>query len=99
MVSRKYTLDDTMYDGGNVWLIKPNDFNRGRGVRLFNTLEQLRKLMKEFSLGNEMDFYVHNACCQILQNEKTMMNIKPQTQVPEEEEQPEETLPKDGAPP
>ena len=51
-----------MYDGGNVWLIKPNDFNRGRGVMLFNTLEQLRKLLKEFSTGNEMDFYVHNVC-------------------------------------
>ena len=37
------------YKGGNVWLIKPNDFNRGRGVRLFNSLEQLRGLMKEFS--------------------------------------------------
>ena len=59
-----------MYDGGNVWLIKPNDFNRGRGVRLFNKLDQLRKILKEFSLGNEMDFYVHNACCQILASEK-----------------------------
>ena len=52
-----------MYNDKNVWLIKPSDYNRGRGVMLFNTLEQLRKLMKEFSLGNEMDFYVHNACC------------------------------------
>jgi hypothetical protein len=59
-----------MYNGKNVWLIKPNDFNRGRGVKLFNSLEQLRKLMKEYSQGNEMDFYVHNACCQILTNEK-----------------------------
>ena len=63
MVSRKYDIDDQMYQGSNVWLIKPNDFNRGRGDKLFNTLEQLRRLMKEFSIGNEMDFYVHNACC------------------------------------
>ena len=56
-------MSNEMYKGKNVWLIKPNDFNRGRGVRLFNSLEQLRKLMKEFSLGNEMDFYMHNACC------------------------------------
>jgi len=63
IVSRKYTLDEEMYNSGNVWLIKPNDFNRGRGVSLFNSLEQLRKLMKDFSLGNEMDFYVHNVCC------------------------------------
>ena len=63
-----------MYNGKNVWLIKPNDFNRGRGVKLFNSLEQLRKLMKEYSQGNEMDFYVHNACCQILTNEKQLCN-------------------------
>ena len=38
-VSRKFTMHNEMYMGKNVWLIKPNDFNRGRGVRLFNTLE------------------------------------------------------------
>jgi len=59
-----------MYDKTNVWLIKPNDFNRGRGVMLFNTLEQLRRILKEFSTGNEMDFYVHNACAQIITNER-----------------------------
>ena len=62
---------------------------------LFNTLEQLRKLMKDFSLGNEMDFYVHNACCQILANEKNfnnknysyeeqMKSLEPRTQPSEE---------------
>jgi hypothetical protein len=39
MISRKYLVEDKMYNGGNVWLIKPNDFNRGRGVKLFNSLE------------------------------------------------------------
>lgn len=39
IVSRRFTLGEEMYAGKNVWLIKPNDFNRGRGVRLFNTLE------------------------------------------------------------
>ena len=28
--------------------------------------------MKEFSNGNEMDFYFHNVCCQIQANEKTL---------------------------
>lgn len=41
---------------------------------MFNTLEQLRKLMKEFSNGNEMDFYFHNVCCQILANEKSLQH-------------------------
>jgi hypothetical protein len=69
-VTRKFNLEDEMYCGQNVWLIKPNDFNRGRGVMVFNSLEQLRKLMKEFSIGNEMDFHVQNACMQIQANEK-----------------------------
>ena len=76
IVSRKFTMDNEMYSGRNVWLIKPNDFNRGRGVRLFNTLAQLRNLLKEFSMGNEMDFYMHNACCQILSNEKQLGTIQ-----------------------
>lgn len=76
IINRKFTLEPEMYDGMNVWLIKPNDFNRGRGVVLFNTLEQLRKLMKEFSLGNEMDFYIHNVCAQILAHEKNMQTRK-----------------------
>jgi hypothetical protein len=38
-VNRKYTLSAPMYNEGNVWLIKPNDFNRGRGVMLFNSLD------------------------------------------------------------
>ena len=32
-------MEPEMYYGKNVWLIKPNDFNRGRGVKLFNSLE------------------------------------------------------------
>lgn len=61
-----------MYNNMNVWLIKPNDFNRGRGVMLFNTLEQLRKLLKEYTAsGSEIDFSVQNVCSQIIQNEKS----------------------------
>ena len=36
---KKLQLGEEMYNGKNVWLIKPNDFNRGRGVCLFNSLE------------------------------------------------------------
>jgi hypothetical protein len=43
-----------MLDGHNLWVCKPNDFNRGRGVNLFNTLEQLRKLIHDYTLGVEV---------------------------------------------
>ena len=58
---RKYTLGSEMYNGGNFWLIKPNDMNRGRGVSVFNSLSQLRKFINEYSQGNEMDFSMKNA--------------------------------------
>jgi len=39
---RKYRICENTYQGRNIWLIKPNDFNRGRGVKLFNSLSELR---------------------------------------------------------
>ena len=36
-----------MYAGHNIWILKPNDCNRGRGLVLFNKLEDLRKLINE----------------------------------------------------
>ena len=61
-VLKKYELSEEMYNGRNIWLIKPNDFNRGRGVRLFNTLEDLRRLLSEFTNGTCTDFFVNHAC-------------------------------------
>ena len=36
-----------MLDGGNIWVLKPNDANRGRGVHIFNKLDELRSLIFE----------------------------------------------------
>jgi len=47
---RKYasvTMKETLFDGHNMWLFKPADANRGRGVNLFNSIEQLKKLIVE----------------------------------------------------
>lgn len=43
-----------MFAGHNLWVLKPNDFNRGRGVHIFNTLEQLKKLIVDYTLGVEV---------------------------------------------
>ena len=64
-----------MYQGGNIWLIKPNDFNRGRGVKLFNNLEQLKELIKEFT-QNDQDRLMNLACNQISVNQKSFKNEK-----------------------
>lgn len=50
-----------MYNGGNIWLIKPNACNRGRGVMLFNTLNELTAILKEMTqgCGTEVNFGVN----------------------------------------
>lgn len=52
-VYSKLTLRESMFDGHNLWVLKPNDLNRGRGVHLFNSLEQLKKLISEYTKGIE----------------------------------------------
>jgi Tubulin-tyrosine ligase family len=41
----KFTLCENMFDGNNLWLLKPTDYNRGRGVQVFNSLEQFCRLV------------------------------------------------------
>ena len=50
---QKWTLSDSMFSGHNLWVVKPNDFNRGRGVHIFKTLEQLKKLILEYTNRTE----------------------------------------------
>ena len=44
----KYKLNNTMFDKKNIWLLKPTDYNRGRGVSLFSTIDQFKKLIKDY---------------------------------------------------
>lgn len=46
-------LPDTYYSGANLWLLKPTDFNRGRGINLFNKLSTLDHYLKCFQKGEE----------------------------------------------
>jgi hypothetical protein len=43
-------IHDTFYHGSNLWLLKPVDYNRGRGIELFNTLDGLKTLLTNGSL-------------------------------------------------
>jgi hypothetical protein len=36
----------------NIWVLKPNDCNRGRGVEVFNKLDELKRLIND-SLSQE----------------------------------------------
>jgi len=43
-----------MCAGANMWVFKPNDLNRGKGVNLFNSLDQLKKLINDYTVGVEV---------------------------------------------
>jgi hypothetical protein len=45
-------VPETHFTGKNFWLFKPADFNRGRGIRIFNSLENFKGILSEFL--NEM---------------------------------------------
>ena len=46
---KPYEIKETMWGEENMWILKPNDNNCGRGVRLFSTLDQVKKLITEYS--------------------------------------------------
>ena len=47
----KAKLQETHFAGRNLWILKPTGFNRGRGVSVFDSLEKLESLIKEYSEG------------------------------------------------
>lgn len=51
---KNYELtSETFWAGQNIWLIKPVDCNRGRGVFIFESLPQLNQIMYQFQQGYE----------------------------------------------
>ena len=44
-----------MHEGHNLWVLKANDMNRGRGIHLFNNIEQLKKLIYQYTQGVEIE--------------------------------------------
>ncbi|EGR29319.1 tubulin-tyrosine ligase family protein, putative [Ichthyophthirius multifiliis] len=41
-------VHQSLFKGNNVWIIKPADNNRGRGIQIFNNLQQLNKILQEY---------------------------------------------------
>jgi hypothetical protein len=40
-----YKLMQSAHDHKNIWLLKPTGLNRGRGIHIFQTLEELRQIL------------------------------------------------------
>lgn len=38
-----------------MWILKATGFNRGRGIHVFNKLEELKRLVKEYTEGLNLE--------------------------------------------
>ena len=47
-------MHDTFTRGINLWLLKPVDYNRGRGINLFNKLASLRQQLMSYHKENDI---------------------------------------------
>ena len=47
----RFKLQDTLLANQYLWLLKPADWNRGEGVHVFGTLEELEALIKQYYHG------------------------------------------------
>ena len=43
------------FEGHNMWILKATGFNRGRGIHVFNNLSELKRLIKEYTDGINLD--------------------------------------------
>lgn len=44
-------MKDTFLGDDYLWLLKPTGLNRGRGINVFNNLDQLTDLLIEYTSG------------------------------------------------
>jgi hypothetical protein len=52
-------MPESHFSGHNLWLLKPSDMNRGRGIHIFDSIERLRKILKDLSSVHIEDSTYH----------------------------------------
>ena len=52
--SHEIKKDHNLFNGHNLWMLKPSGFNRGRGLELFTELKELDSYLKMFSKGYDI---------------------------------------------
>ena len=50
----KFDITHSSQDGTYLWFLKPPDLNRGRGIKIFSTLDQFESSLLEFLEGYEI---------------------------------------------
>ena len=61
----KVYLENTHFDGYNLWFLKVTQYNRGRGIYIFRTFEELERLIVQLRKGivynnEDPDFFIDN---------------------------------------
>ena len=48
----------SIYGDSSLWLLKPSDLNRGRGIKLFRTVEELAEMLKDELKRHEQGSFI-----------------------------------------
>lgn len=54
-LTAKMKIPSSHFQGHNIWILKATGFNRGRGIHVFNKLEELQRLIKEYTDGTSAE--------------------------------------------
>jgi hypothetical protein len=47
-----FVMPRSHYDGYNVWILKPTGLNRGKGIHVVNSAEEVQKIIKQTCIEN-----------------------------------------------
>jgi hypothetical protein len=76
--SAKYQLSDSHFMGQNAWILKATGFNRGIGIHVFNKIEDLRNIMKDYTDSLPVTDQVFKCQKLLYANSDGTKNFKPQ---------------------
>lgn len=65
----------SLNSGHNVWIFKPADFNRGRGIKLFNKIEDFLNILQDYT-NQEFKTNVNKKICSATKDELKKIIIK-----------------------
>lgn len=51
--------DPIYFSGKNLWILKPSGLNRGKGLELFSTLDELSQFLKLYTTGYSVKEYIN----------------------------------------
>lgn len=55
----KMPIDPVFHTGKGLWILKPSGLNRGKGLELFKTLEELNHFLRLYSSGYEVKEFIN----------------------------------------